>query len=161
MDVVEAAAKNLFEGLQRQAKRTHVGVAIFTAAVLYRLMEHALKQAMRPMSVKIYERLFVDSVGPLNSFASKIVMAYALGIISKDDYTELGKIKKIRNKFAHSSELLHFDSEKITPLLARLKRPESEVTKPAALFVLCAKVIANSLTAYIKDMEERSDRTTK
>jgi DNA-binding MltR family transcriptional regulator len=161
MDVVEAAAKNLFEGLQRQAKRTHVGVAIFTAAILDHLMELALKRAMRPMSNALSQRLFDESVGPLNSFASKIVMAYALGIVSKEEYAKLEKIRKIRNVFAHSSELLDFGSKKIAPLLAALNRPKSKATQPAVVFAECVKAIADSLTAYIKPMDESPDRTTK
>lgn len=123
MEVVEAAAKNLFEGLHRQAQRTHAGVAISTAAILDRQLELALKRAMRPMSNTLYRRLFVDSIGPLYGFSNKIVMAHSLGIVSKDVYAELEKIKKIRNKFAHSSGFLHFGSEKIAPLPAELKHP--------------------------------------
>lgn len=65
MEVVEAAAKNLFEGLHRQAQTTHAGVAISTAGILDRQLELALKRAMRPMSNTLYRRLFVDSIRPL------------------------------------------------------------------------------------------------
>ena len=87
---------------------------------------------------------------PLNDFSSKITMAYALKIISKDVYDELEKIRAIRNAFAHSAELLHFDSERIAPLFASLKRPQSKATDPSTVFLACAKAIETALKDYLR-----------
>jgi len=134
---------------------THAGVVIATAAILDAELERALKRAMLPMSNKMYGRLFA-SFRPLNSFSSKIVMAYALGVITKEVYGELEKIRALRNAFAHSSSLLHFESSEIAPLFAALKHPRRATTKPAVVFVECAKVIEQSLQEYLRRMDERS-----
>jgi len=80
-------------------------------------------------------------------------MARALGIISKDVYYELEKIRKIRNAFAHSPLLLHLGSAPIAPLFASLKRPGSRVTRPALVFLECVRAIDNALDDYIHSFE--------
>jgi len=42
--------------------------------------------------------------GPLSSFASKIDLAYGLGWLSVDVWTDLHVIRKIRNDFAHNPD---------------------------------------------------------
>lgn len=41
---------------------------------------------------------------PLGTFSARTLMAFSLGTISKEEYRELGLIRKIRNDFAHSIE---------------------------------------------------------
>ncbi len=145
---IAAAAKNIVDGIHRQGQMTHAGVAITAVAILDVQLERCLKRAMRP-SKSMYEQFF-ESFRPLNTFFSKIAMAYALRIITKDGYDELEKIRKIRNAFAHSSDLLHFESDSIAPLLAKLKRPpQSKATKPAMVFLECAGVIDKALNDYL------------
>jgi DNA-binding MltR family transcriptional regulator len=127
---------------------THSGIVIATAAILDNQLERALKRAMRPLSNNMYERLF-DSFRPLSSFSSKIVMAYALGIISADLYEELEKIRQIRNQFAHSSGVLHLGSPEIESMFLTLKRPSTVSKTPAEVFLACAKVIDDHLEAYL------------
>ena len=101
------------------------------------------------MNNKMYTRLF-ENYGPLSTFAAKIDMAYALGIIPREMYEELGKIRKLRNEFAHSTDILYFESEKIAPRFADLKKPQTTETKPSALFLLCIKEIGQHLDNYVK-----------
>jgi hypothetical protein len=72
----------------------------------------------------------------------------------REMYEKLGKIRKLRNEFAHSTDILYFESEKIAPLFADLKKPQTTETKPSALFLLCIKEIAqhldNDLKSYVK-----------
>lgn len=51
------------------------------------------------------------SEGPLSDFHRKIELAYAMGLIGETDRVELGKIRKIRNKFAHKTSLITFESD--------------------------------------------------
>jgi DNA-binding MltR family transcriptional regulator len=155
MDDIATAVTNLASGLQRLNRMTHAGVVIATAAILDNKLERTLKRAMLPMSNKMYERLF-DSFRPLHSFSSKIVMAYALGIITKEVYGELEKVRQLRNVFAHSPDRLHFESKEIAPLFAALKRPRSTTVKPAVIFLECAKAIDESLDGYLQRIGDRS-----
>jgi DNA-binding MltR family transcriptional regulator len=152
-DDLGTAITTLFDAIQHQSRMTHSGVAIATTAILDSGLELALKRAMRPLSAKLYKCLF-EPFRPLSTFSSKIVMAYALGIISKDTFEELEKIRQIRNAFAHSSVVLHFGSDPIAPIFASLKRPQVASNKPAAVFVACAQVVATSLEKYMNSMGE-------
>jgi DNA-binding MltR family transcriptional regulator len=150
---IATGLKNLFEGIRHQSRMTHSGVVITSTAILDNQLEHVLKTAMRPLSKKMYERLF-DSFGPLSSFASKIVMAYALGIITSEIYDELEKIRHIRNEFSHSSKLLNFESKEIAPKFLALKKPQTTERNPSDNFVKCVVVIFEFLDAYLVRMGE-------
>ena len=140
--------RNLFEGIEHTNRMTHAGIVIALAAILDNQLERALKRAMRPLSNNMYERVF-GSFRPLSSLSSKIVMAYALGIIPLELYQELEKIRHIRNEFAHSSGTLHFGSLEIEPMFLTLKRPSGEFKTPEELFLACAKVIDDHLDTYL------------
>ena len=65
------------------------------------------------MSKTQYADLF-GPMAPLGSFASKIRMAYALNVITRDVYRDLEKLRKLRNAFAHLTvALTHLDNEAI------------------------------------------------
>jgi DNA-binding MltR family transcriptional regulator len=120
---IATLTKNLFEGILHQSRMTHPGVVIASTAILDNELERALKKAMRPFSKEMYKRLF-GPFRPLSTFASKIVMAYALRIITEEIYVELEKIRHIRNEFAHSSKMLNFNSKEIAPKFLALKKPQ-------------------------------------
>lgn len=148
------AVRNLFEGIRHQSRMTHSGIVLASAAILDNGLERALKRAMIPLPQKLYERLFESSHGPLREFASKILMARALDIITIDIYHELEKIRHIRNDFAHSSKVLTFESEEIAPKLLALKKRKTPKTDPSVLFVDCVAVINEFLEAYLVRMSE-------
>jgi len=141
--------------LIHQRHMTHSGIVIATAAILDVQLERALKRGMQPLSKGLYERLF-DSFRPLSTFSSKIIMAYALGIVSVEIFEELEKIRRIRNAFAHSSEILNFSSPQIIPIFRSLRIPDTKETGTEAIFMACVKVIDNALEEYLARMEERS-----
>ena len=53
--------------------------------------------------------MLVDDIGPLNSFYSKIVIGYALGIYEMISVATYTIVCNIRNAFAHSKKLIQFD----------------------------------------------------
>ena len=91
---IAAATANFITAIERQKGRTHAGVVIAVAAILDSQLEHAIKLAMRPMSEKMYKRIF-SPFRPLNTFSAKIEIAYAFRIITKEIYDELEKIREI------------------------------------------------------------------
>lgn len=80
---------------------------IIGAAQLDSALEAALLTKMCQLSRDMKDDIF-DGHGPLNNFAAKILMAYALGLISRDFYNSLVRINKLRVKFAHSKTFLSF-----------------------------------------------------
>lgn len=67
---------------------------------------------MRP--VESTERLLNGFNAPLGTFSSRIHIAFALGLITKSQFSDLEHLRKIRNEFAHSWKLLSFEDKKIT-----------------------------------------------
>jgi mannitol repressor len=55
-------------------------------------------------------RDFFESDRPLATFSSRITLAFGLGLLSPDTFSDLNLIRKIRNHFAHSEEAATFDS---------------------------------------------------
>ena len=101
------------------ARLTDAAVVIVSVSTLEDWLEKALKSRMRPLTSEVEHRLFTG-YGPLNSFAAKIDIAYALGFFERDTYNDLRALKDIRNAFAHTSDFIFFDSASLTPLFQRL-----------------------------------------
>jgi DNA-binding MltR family transcriptional regulator len=57
---------------------------------------------------------------PLSSFAGKIQIAYAYGLIGADVHADLNRIRKIRNLAAHSGKDFSFESEEVRKSVAEL-----------------------------------------
>jgi DNA-binding MltR family transcriptional regulator len=151
---IDKAVGDLAWGLVHQRRMTHSGIVIAAAAILDEHLGHALKRAMQPLSTRMYERLF-DSLGPLSTFSNKIAMARALDIVSAHTFQELEKIRKLRNAFAHSSELLNFSSPQIVPLLRALRVPPNTKQSPEEVFMACVSTIDAALEEYLVRMGER------
>jgi DNA-binding MltR family transcriptional regulator len=110
------------------------------------------------MPKKLYAELF-DPMRALGSFASKITMAYALNIITRDIYSDLETIRKIRNAFAHSPDILNFESKSIAPLLDRLKKSvHAKADRPDLQFLECVTPIDEALDAYLKSKARKRHR---
>jgi DNA-binding MltR family transcriptional regulator len=97
-------------------------IATVAAAPLDASLEGALLTKFRQLSNVMKDRLF-DRGGyaPLANFASKIDVAYALDLISKETYDTLRLINRVRVAFAHSKKLIDFNDPEISPLLSNLK----------------------------------------
>ena len=133
---------------------SHAALVLSLTAILDGQLERCLKRAMRPMPNKLYADIF-DPMRPLGSFASKVVMAYALGVVTRDTYLELEKVRAIRNAFAHSTALLHLDSDSIAPLFTKLRRPaEAEGKDLNLVFLECIKPLEEALEKYLVEHPE-------
>ena len=58
--------------------------------------------------------------GPLNTFNTKVLMGYALGLYGPKTFDDLNKIRSIRNKFAHRSGISKFDHSTVSKLCSGL-----------------------------------------
>ncbi len=86
--------------------------------------------------------------GPLASFSSRINMAYALGFLSKTEFSDLELIRKIRNEFAHELHGLQFSSNSIKNRCSELKSCDAindyyNDLPPRGRFILSVVIIAN------------------
>jgi hypothetical protein len=55
-----------------------------------------------------------DANAPLGSFGSRIIAAYAVGLIDQPERDALRRLKKIRNRFAHSPLCVDFTDQAIS-----------------------------------------------
>lgn len=90
------------------------GAAIVGAALLEDSLVSMLKEKMLldVMSQKQVKDIF-DLSGPLSNFSAKISIAFAFGFIDKTTFDDLQIVRKLRNKFAHSSGKLSFDDGEV------------------------------------------------
>jgi DNA-binding MltR family transcriptional regulator len=111
----------------------------------------------------IQNAIFFSRDAPLSSFARKIEMAYALGIISREYHRELTCVRRIRNAFAHTSNPIAFTDEAIRTECEKLvlvPRPRQPANMPRRRFVdsACAMLAGIGRTALA--LEEQNQRAT-
>jgi DNA-binding MltR family transcriptional regulator len=119
MDDSENIVKR-FDNIMENFGSADAQVAILVAAKLEESLKEALLTKMQPINYEMKKRIF-DGYGPLSGFAAKIDLVYALKIIPKKLYDTLMTIKKVRDIFAHRSELTNFKTPEIAALLTTLK----------------------------------------
>lgn len=57
---------------------------------------------------------------PLGTFASRVSMCHALGLIEDHEYNEITLMRKVRNEFGHKWKDISFDAPKIRGLVEKL-----------------------------------------
>jgi hypothetical protein len=90
----------------------HRGPGIALPTILENRVTEMLKFAMR-RDAAIEKELFRGS-GALGDFGVKIQLAYMLGLIAKETYSDLDILRRIRNDFAHNVKIKSFDDESIS-----------------------------------------------
>ncbi|OOG87040.1 hypothetical protein B0E41_04845 [Hydrogenophaga sp. A37] len=69
------------------------------------------------MPVEATTQLIDGFNAPLGTFSSRIKAAYAMGLITKDQFIDLERLRKIRNEFAHSWKPVNLSKQKIAALI--------------------------------------------
>ena len=136
-------------------RKTHAGTVIAASAQIENGLEKLLLAYMRPLAKKEHARLFLG-YGPLNSFAAKTDVAYALKMIPKSMFEALNILRRLRNEIAHSAETVDFSHPRIKPFLERLSGLEESISETdEQIFLDCAYSIGVSLGGYIVDIERQ------
>jgi hypothetical protein len=81
--------------------------------------------------------------------AGKICRAKEVNLISQAAISDATVLRKIRNKFAHAKESLHFDSSKIVELNQRLSTYGSAETNQDAIIAAVSSV-TDELKAVVR-----------
>jgi DNA-binding MltR family transcriptional regulator len=156
----EGEIEKIVKGFQLGHRMTHASIVVTAAAILDQILERAIKTNFPHASGTLLKRLFEDR-GPLGTLSAKIDIAYALGITSDHINTELGKIRKIRNEFAHSNKLLSLDTEPIRVFFDQLKRPPEAAGTYAEVFMACITAIVDFLEEHLLRMGITDDLSDK
>jgi len=103
------------EDVQSESDR---GAALVAAAKL----DDALKDIILTFLLKddASVELVNGKYAPLGNFSARINAAYALGLLDTNEYSTCHQVRRIRNKFSHSSSGLNFDSPEIRDLILNL-----------------------------------------
>jgi len=81
---------------------------------------------------KIASDLVEGFNAPLGTFSARIKAAYAVGLISDVQYTDLEVARKIRNEFAHNWEGCSFKHQNIKDLVATMSPSRIADMEPSA-----------------------------
>jgi mannitol operon repressor len=93
-------------------RETDRGAALFSASILDDVLKAILAAFLIDSSIS--NELF-NHTKPLGSFSSRQDFCYALGLISKVEYDQCNLVRKIRNEFAHTSQVaIDFNSGKVS-----------------------------------------------
>ena len=69
-------------------------------------------------------RAVFDFNGPLGTFSSKILLAYAFNFIGPETRSDLDLIRLIKSRFAHSRKPFDFSEPTIKPITDGIKSPD-------------------------------------
>jgi hypothetical protein len=105
--------------------RGQAATVLKTITIFEDVLQDCLQGCMRPLTSKIRARLF-EGYGPISTFAAKVDVAYALNLLNDEDYADLQTIRKIRNTFAHSREVMGFEKREIDEMVSRMRKPKAE-----------------------------------
>jgi DNA-binding MltR family transcriptional regulator len=100
---------------------TDRAAAVLSSAYLDHLLGQLIAASMAVEYDKVDKLLYQDGHGPLGTFSARIDTAYCLGLISKDERSDLHSIRNIRNDFAHKLTGLTFDYQTIADRCLNLK----------------------------------------
>lgn len=116
----------ILSGAEDWIDRGQAATVLTAISAIEDVFEDVIKSRMVVLSKKMESRLF-QGYGPLNTFAAKIDIAFALGLLSERDYADMQIIRKVRNEFAHSRAVTGFEKKEIADLVGRLSKPKKEV----------------------------------
>lgn len=111
-DGISPNFKNLSADLITESDR---GCVLVGAAYIEQKLEELLRLCFTQVGVEVkkaVDPMFVG-MGGLTSLDAKCKLALALKLVSKEEYSDYEKIRKIRNEFAHSYEGINFSTDKI------------------------------------------------
>jgi hypothetical protein len=89
------------------------GACLLIVAQLENELEAAIVSTMPKMAPDVRSEMF-EQDGPMATFARKISMAAALGIVGPKTRSNLKIIRHIRNAFAHAKIPIDFDTDEVT-----------------------------------------------
>ena len=89
---------------------TDRGRALVAASLIEEMLDEVLRGLVLDNSAT--KKLFDDRNAPLSTFSAKASASRALGLISREEFSDIELVRKIRNSFAHS-EMCSFENEKI------------------------------------------------
>jgi hypothetical protein len=133
--------------------------ALILSAFIDNWLEKAISLSFVPLGSSHFNRIFRNPRAPLSDLSSKIMLAFALGILNQEQRSQADRIRSIRNTFAHSVKPIDFDHptikaecEKLDPkkLVLPNKRYVPRKDTGRERFTASATLISTSIMRYVK-----------
>jgi DNA-binding MltR family transcriptional regulator len=119
---VEPTPENFHDRLNRVTTLLHMederGLVLTASAFAEDLLGRLIRAYL--VNVKATGELLDGFNAPLGIFSSRIKAAYALGLLTKEQFADLEHLRKIRNEFAHNWEGCSYSRQDIADRIAKL-----------------------------------------
>jgi mannitol operon repressor len=137
--------------LSRESPR---GKVLIATGFMEQQLRNVLASFMRK-SVDV-DVLLDGSTAPLGTFSARITACHALGLITDDENHDLGLIRKIRNQFAHTTQI-SFDAPTITDRCAilRMIAPDYESEDRGSVVMTASQKFETAAVAIIMNLVNR------
>ncbi len=139
-------------------KESDRGAIIISASLLDVGLENLLKSKLINNDKKD-DVLFNGANAPLSSFSSRIEFAYRMGLIRKDVKNSFNALRKIRNEFAHTIELVSLDDSRIKDKLLHIFSLSSDIfnaAKSNSIDISVEKKLGITEENYIEELGVRN-----
>ncbi|MDQ1639640.1 MAG: mannitol operon repressor [Pyrinomonadaceae bacterium] len=136
------------------------------ALVAASLLDERLKEILQAffLQSKVSDELLNGYNAPVGTFSSRASLAFALGLIQKNEFDEITLIRKIRNEFGHKWKDVTFDSARIADLCRKLPwLGPSDINgqnKPRTRFNFAAVILLTDLM-WRENLVSRERRTVR
>jgi DNA-binding MltR family transcriptional regulator len=146
----KTSLKNLLNKIPTKDEMHHIALRLrdypdeAAALVACSLLNHALRDAIASKFIKLsaieIDGIFSDNQGgPLSTFASRIRIAYALGILGPRTRDDLNILRSVRNVIAHAVPKVDFTVQEVRAACAKIQFVSDADTAPAKeLYVMTA-----------------------
>jgi DNA-binding MltR family transcriptional regulator len=131
------------------------GLVLSLAAFAEEALGELLKAFMKPSEATI--QLIEGFNAPLGTFSSRIKAAYAIGLITKDQFLDLERLRKIRNEFAHSWKPIDLSKQKVAALIDGMVFSRIDDNFPDTP----SKKIRSSISCLLVEIRSSTDQIQK
>lgn len=113
--------------IEETQKESDRGSVLVQVSLLDDILTQLIKIRLIP-SLDRDDELFEVSYAPFSSFSAKIDLAYRIGIITQSKRRSLHILRKIRNNFAHATDIKGFDSDSTHDRIRELLKINKNIT---------------------------------
>ena len=137
--------------------------ALICGSVLDSALTKALTIKLIDLSEPERKEIFIDRNAVLGRFSNKIIMAYALGLITKEQRLVLDRLRTIRNAFAHAMRPITFKDHLVSleckklpkTYLAKTNEDEKIGPERSHYIVSSMKIIAEIGKAHLEQIQQK------
>lgn len=119
---------------------TNADTMIRVSSLMEETFELAIRTAMLKTGHEVNQRMFKHD-GELATLEKKINKAKELNLLDDTAFKDAHLVRRIRNKFAHMGERLHFDSPKIVAMARQLSTYEKAESNQSAILGAVSNIV--------------------